>query len=437
MYELRSQTIITAIRRAALPAAAIVFCIQAVHAEPSPTADSILAKAQSAAATITPKTARAPALLAVANAYAKSGNRTAAMSAIDAAAADIPSLSHRTPGKPPPALARRYAALAGDAATARSVSGDSDGAEIVLSNALKHAEGLTDAGARAEAMTTLAGAYTEIGNAAAAKSVLAKAVAAAKNIADEWKQRRISNLVAEAAAVAGDLAMAAAAARTGTREGYYPWAGATVATAQAKAGERDTAIDNLNHLRLATDNLNALFRAQELTKIASASFAIGDRQSALSTLDAAFLAAMSVRNPYYRAPVLSRIAEMQVAAVGAVAARSTARAAASAARDIKKPLDRAIRLGDAAKALAIAGEKAESQRLFSEAVSLARTGKDTNRRSIALAQIAEAQAESGDVAAALETLDDNEIAALPRVRAWVTAAVVVMGSETEPNPRPK
>lgn len=437
MYERRSQTIVIGVRRVALTAAAIALCFQATQADTGSTAESILAKAQSAVASITPKTARAPALLSIANAYAKSGNHAAALSALDAAAAKLPALSVEAPGKPPPALTRRFAELAKDAATARASSGDKDGAGIVLSNALKHTERLGDSGARAEAMTTLANAYTEIGDTAAAASVLAKADTAAKSITDEWKKRRISNLVAEAAARTGDLTMAAAAARTGTREGYYPWAGATVATAQANAGQRESAIDNLNHLRLATRNLNPLFRAQELTKIADASFAIGDRPSALSTLDAAFLAAMGVPNPYYRASVLSRIAEVQVMAIGPVAAQATARAAAVAARGIQKPLDRSIRMATAAKALAIAGDMTESRRLFNEAISLARTGQDTNRRSIALAQIAEAQAKAGDVPAALATLDSDEIAALPRVGALVTAAVAVTQTNAAAEPRTK
>jgi len=331
-------------------------------------------------------------------------------------------------------------------AEAQARAGDRQSSARTFASALAAAREIAHPGDRSWALRDIAEAQAGAGD-------IPGAMATLREITDLRHRLQVLSAIAEAQARAGDrqssartFASALAAAREIAHPGDRSWALRDIAKAQAGAGDIPGAMATAREI--ADRNM----ASWTLISIASAQAGAGDRQASGQTLASALATAREIVDPMYRSRALRDIAEAQARAGDIPGAIGTS-------REIADPRDRSRALRDIAEAQAWAGDipgamatareiadwKMESWALISIASAQARAGDipgamattrqiaDPFYRSLALSAIAEAEASARDgingrlIGMAFEAIDGLTIpnaraAALARAAAALASA---------------
>lgn len=254
--------------------------------------------------------------------------------------------------------------------------------------------------------------------------------ATAFNARSDWELEIRANAFAAGAAalaLAGNAGDArtnfelAAAAATTVKSGYgRARALRNVASAQAEAGDVDSARKTAMSIR------DILGRIDALVGVASASAKHGDLGAALESFRIAVAAARSNGTSDHRTRSLTKVALAQAVVGYTASARSTARSI----DDIQGRIDALVGV---ASTLARQGKREDARIFFDLAVEDAGTINDGYRRAIALGKAAWAQAEAGEEADARKTLDRALRAGGQGMDIYSAGATIASLADVEPH----
>ena len=301
-------------------------------------------------------------------------------------------------------------------AEAQAKAGDRPAAAKIIAEALRTARNM-DARHRAPVLARIAKAQAKAGDRSTTAKIIAEALRAARNM-DARHRARVLARIAEAQEKAGDspaaaktIAEALRVARSITiARGRASHLGA-IARAQAYMGDGAAAAKTAAKALRAARNTNVRSRVWFLLSIAEAQAYAGDGPGRAQTIVEALNAAQSISDVSMRGLALGRVAGAQAEAGDGSTAADTIAEARRAARSIRKKYFRDQALSAIATAQAKSGN-------IPEALLTARN--ITWFRDRALSDIAEAQARAGDIAEALLTA--RGISQI-YVRTWPLAAL--------------
>ena len=286
--------------------------------------------------------------------------------------------------------------------------------------ALKTAQIIPDTLRKAEALTAIAGIWTERGKRDNARSALGGAAKLVDSVAKPLKKATFQADLAVLSARNGDGADAEARIKAAHDIALSPdnatqrsTALRHVAATLAEMGRQTEARDVMLHLDEDVD------RTPILVATANAQIEVGDTDAALKTAE-------EIPQPRYRAVVLADIAAAQARAGHADTARQTVARAAEAAKTIRMPFARSFAQGRIAAALT---EAADVDHDFGGAVEATSAIKDDRIRAQALWAIATSQRGIGDAESADRTRAKAEDAGnaikSPLSRVWLYADLAV------------
>lgn len=282
-------------------------------------------------------------------------------------------------------------------------AGDGPGAARMMALVLDGARELPEPAVRAAALGGIAQAQAETGECQGAQATIAEAVAAAPAAGDE--AARALGAIAEARAAAGDVAGGLATAqaigkgreRDGTRTAI-----AFIAQAGRRFREALSACRAIEDCDLRTPCLWSLARAQVAAR---------DAVGAARSLADALASVRGVANEADRVEMLVEIWKVQFAGGFTAGAGRTMEEALALARAIGDVDDQVCVLAYIARNQGGRGERAAALRTVASVLGVARGIADGRARASALCSIAMAQVQSGDRAAALRSVAAAEDAA--------------------------
>ena len=247
---------------------------------------------------------------------------------------------------------QRAPALSGVAVALAEV-GQAEQAADVARQALQTAADIADPAQRVEALNGVVAALAGAGQAEQAADVARQALQTAVGIAVSWRRAAALNGVAVALAEAGQAEEALQAAVSIEDPGHQAWALCWVTAALAGAGQAKQAAAVAGQaLQAAIGGTDPEQRAKALSRAAVALARAGQTQQAAYVAGQALHAAADIDDPWRRAATLS---EMAVALAGA----GQAEQALQAATDADDPKQQAEALSEAAIALAGDGQAAD------------------------------------------------------------------------------
>ena len=265
-----------------------------------------------------------------------------------------------------------------DIAVEQMATGDEQSARDTLAVALSVARKIDDKKERVSALSFVAAAHAKTGNTQSARDILATALSVARNIDVAFYRASALHRIALAQAEAGDAqsaqgtfaAMLSVAQMVDDEFNSYHLDSALrgIVSVQAQTGDMDGAFATARGI----DNVES--RAGALHDIASAQAQAGDKQSARDTFAAALSAARNIDDASSRAGALRNIAPAQAKAGDTDGAFATA-------RSIDDALFRAGALWGIASAQAEAGD-------FRDAMKTAMGIENNHARAMALTAIA-------------------------------------------------
>jgi tetratricopeptide (TPR) repeat protein len=345
---------------------------------------------------------RAEALMAIAEAMARTGMTQQAQEAFHRALRTAEAIE-----------------VAGERAEALGAIAEAMARAGMWEQALQTAKAIEEAGERAEALGAIAEAMARTGMTQQAQEVFHQALQTAKAIQGAWERAKALGAIAKAMASAGmtqqaqevfHQALQTAEAIKGA--GERAWTLGAIAEAMARAGMWEQALQTAGAIEGAEE------RAEALGAIAEAMASTGMTQQAL--WEQALQTAGAIEGAEERAEALGAIAEAMASTGMTQQAQEAFHQALRTAEAIERARKRALALGAIAEAMARTGMTQQAQEAFHQALRTAEAIEEAWERAEALRAIAEALASAGMWEQALQTAEAIEEA---WERAWALGAI--------------